>query len=85
MNGERDRSKQEREIDEAGEESFPASDPPSWTPGEADPPPRDDTTEDGADGADEGGDEPAADDDLDEPLDESFPASDPPSWNPGSI
>ncbi|MCS0496780.1 hypothetical protein NVS89_16885 [Ancylobacter sp. MQZ15Z-1] len=60
----------EKEVDEAIEESMPASDPPSFSgiTGNEPPPPRE-----GAERSEE---------DVDEALDESFPASDPPSFTP---
>jgi hypothetical protein len=59
----------EDEVDEAGEESFPSSDPPSWSPTHTGRP---------APSADE----PAVHDEVEEAGDESFPSSDPPSWSP---
>ncbi|MFC7293062.1 hypothetical protein [Hirschia litorea] len=36
----------EKRIDETLDDSFPASDPPSWTPGEAQPVPSEDDEDD---------------------------------------
>ncbi|HEY9216291.1 MAG TPA: hypothetical protein VIQ29_25975 [Ancylobacter sp.] len=57
----------EKEIDEAIEDSFPASDPPSYSGITGAEPARRDTVS-------------YSESDVDEALDESFPASDPPAF-----
>lgn len=61
----------EREIDESLEESFPASDPPSFsgTTGN-EVPPSDDAPEKSQ----------PTEDEIDQALEDSFPASDPPAF-----
>lgn len=59
----------EREVEEAGKESFPASDPPAFSGITGNEPPPADKTE-------------RSEDEIDEALEESFPASDPPSFTP---
>lgn len=71
-------ARRDGKVTEAEKESFPSSDPPAWTSGEASPE---------ADArraerkAGEAAKKRAAEEEcVDETLDESFPASDPPSW-----
>ncbi|MBS7556534.1 hypothetical protein KHC23_23160 [Ancylobacter dichloromethanicus] len=64
----------EREVDEALEDTFPASDPPALGGVTGDVPP--------SDGGVPGGTQviPPSEAEIDEALDESFPASDPPAF-----
>lgn len=65
-------------IAEAEKESFPSSDPPAWTSGEASP---EADAKRAVRKAEEAEKERAEEEEcVDETLDESFPASDPPSW-----
>lgn len=77
MNGRETRTTpSERDIDEALEESFPASDPPSFTGITG---VKEDAEKPAAGKA--GADEPAySEAEIDEALKESFPASDPPAF-----
>ena len=65
-------------VTEAEKESFPSSDPPAWTSGQALP---EADAKRGERKADEAAKKRAAEEEcVDETLDESYPASDPPSW-----
>ncbi len=65
-------------VTEADKESFPSSDPPAWTSGEASPEADAKRAERKANEAEAA--RAAEEECVDETLDESFPASDPPSW-----
>ena len=67
--------KDKKDIDDAVEGSFPASDPPGLTP-------RKDNAEADAKAAEEKARRKHDEDMLDEASEESFPASDPPAWTP---
>ena len=69
---ERTRRERERRLDEELAQSFPASDPPSWTMGVA-------TVEPSPAGTEAA----AREQRIDEELAQSFPASDPPGWTLG--
>lgn len=65
-------------VAEAEKDSFPSSDPPAWTSGEASP---EADAKRAERKAGEAAKKRAAEEEcVDETLDESYPASDPPSW-----
>jgi hypothetical protein len=75
-------------VDDQSDDSFPASDPPSFTPmisfGQPNP---DHQPQGGRSASETGAPDPETieyEDPVDEQSDESFPASDPPSFTPGA-
>ncbi|MBO6668182.1 hypothetical protein [Parvibaculum sp.] len=77
-NGKEKQADRKNKVTEAEKESFPSSDPPAWTSGEASPEADAKRAERKAEEAEK---KRAHEQEcVDETLDESFPASDPPSW-----
>ena len=70
--------RREDKVTEAEKESFPSSDPPAWTSGQASP--EADAKRAGRKAGEAAKKRDAEEKCIDETLDESYPASDPPSW-----
>jgi hypothetical protein len=76
--GKEKQADEKNRVTEAEKESFPSSDPPAWTSGEASPEADAKRAERKAEEAEKK--RAAKEDGVDETLDDSYPASDPPSW-----
>lgn len=76
--GKEKQADEKNRVTEAEKESFPSSDPPSWTSGE--PSPEADAKRAERKAEEVAKERAAKEEDVDETLDESYPASDPPSW-----